>query len=145
VAGLRIAVQEYGVTNAELLEGLRQRGAAVSRVPVYRWALPEDTAPLRRVLDAILAGDVDVVLFTNAVQVDHVLQLLTPDRQVERFREVLRQMVVVSVGPIASERLRSFGLPVDFEPSHSKMGILVKETAERAGALLATKPARSSH
>src|SRR5438094_7113891 len=42
VAGLRIAVQEYGVSNTELLEGLKERDAVVSRVPVYRWALPED-------------------------------------------------------------------------------------------------------
>lgn len=139
VAGLRIAVQEYGVSNAELLEGLTQRGAAVTRVPVYRWALPEDTAPLRRVLDAILAGQVDVVLFTNAVQVDHVLQLLTPDRTVERLREVLRRMVVASIGEIASARLRSYDLPVDLEPSHSKMGILVKEASERAPVILRAK------
>jgi len=139
VAGIRIAVQEYGVSNAELLEGLTQRGAAVTRVPVYRWALPEETAPLSRVLDAILAGDVDVVLFTNAVQVEHVLQLLTPDRKVERLREVLRRMVVASIGEIASARLRSYDLPVDLEPTHSKMGILVKEASERAHALLRKK------
>src|SRR5271167_5171661 len=40
--GARIAVQEYGVSNAELLEEFRRRGAQVTRVPVYRWALPED-------------------------------------------------------------------------------------------------------
>ena len=50
VRGLRIAVQEYGKPNPELIEGLEQRGAEVTRVPVYRWALPEDTGPLRRAL-----------------------------------------------------------------------------------------------
>ena len=39
VAGLRVAVQEYGKPNVELVEGLEQRGATVTRVPVYRWAL----------------------------------------------------------------------------------------------------------
>ncbi|MGC1720085.1 MAG: uroporphyrinogen-III synthase, partial [Isosphaeraceae bacterium] len=43
VAGLRVAVQEYGKPNPELIEGLQRRGALVTRVPVYRWALPEDT------------------------------------------------------------------------------------------------------
>ena len=139
VAGLRVAVQEYGVSNAELLDALRQRGAIVTRVPVYRWALPEDTAPLRQVLDAILAGQVDVVLITNAVQVDHVMQMLSEDNQAERFRQVMRRIVVASVGPTASERLRSHGLPVDLEPSHPKMGILVKEASERAPLLLQQK------
>ncbi|HZN44400.1 MAG TPA: uroporphyrinogen-III synthase, partial [Nitrospiraceae bacterium] len=39
VRGLRVAVQEYGVSNTELLDALRQRGADVFPVPVYRWAL----------------------------------------------------------------------------------------------------------
>ncbi len=139
LAGLRIAVQEYGVSNADLLEALRQRGANVTRVPVYRWALPEDTVPLRQVLDAILAGNVEVVLVTNAVQVDHVMQLLEQGKQVDGLRRVIRRMVVASVGPTASERLRSFDLPVDLEPSHPKMGILVKETSEKARAILQVK------
>jgi len=139
VAGLRVAVQEYGVSNAELLDALRQRGALVTRVPVYRWALPVDTDPLRQVLGAILAGQVDVVLITNAVQVDHVMQMLSEDNQAERFRQVMRRIVVASVGPTASERLRSHGLPVDLEPSHPKMGILVKEASERAPLLLQQK------
>ena len=41
-------------------------------------------------------------------------------------------MVVASIGPTASERLRYYDLPIDVEPSHSKMGILVKETSEQA-------------
>ena len=40
VAGRRVAVQEYGRTNPELLDGLRARGAEVLRVPVYRWDYP---------------------------------------------------------------------------------------------------------
>lgn len=139
VAGLKVAVQEYGVSNADLLEALRQRGANVTRVPVYRWALPEDTTPLRQALDTILAGQVDVVLITNAVQVDHVMLMLTEDNQTERFQQVMRRMVIASVGPIASERLRSYGLPVDLEPSHPKLGILVKEASERARLLLQQK------
>ena len=114
-------------------------GSTVSRVPVYRWALPEDTAPLKQVLDAILAGQVDVVLITNAVQVDHVMQMLTEDNQTEQFRQVMRRMVVGSVGPNATERLRSYNLPVDLEPSHPKMGILVKEASEQAHVILAKK------
>ena len=139
VAGLRVAVQEYGISNAELLDALRERGANLTRVPVYRWSLPEDTAPLRQVLDAILGGQVDVILITNAVQVDHVMQMLMEDNQAEQFQQVLRRIVVASVGPTASERLRSYNVSVDLEPSHPKMGILVKEASERAPLLLQQK------
>lgn len=140
--GLRIAVQEYGVSNPELLDGLREKGAEVIRVPVYRWALPDDTGPLRRVLEAMLAGQVDVVLVTNAIQVEHLMKLLDesagPDGR-RRLREAARRMVIASIGPTASERLRRYELPVDLEPSHPKMGLLVKEACERSWALLRRK------
>ncbi len=79
VRGLRVAVQEYGVSNTELLDALSQRGADVFSVPVYRWALPEDTGPVRQVLGSIIEGRVEVMLVTNAAQIDHVMQLLEDD------------------------------------------------------------------
>jgi len=139
VFGLRVAIQEYGAVNAALLEELRERGATLSRVPVYRWALPEDLSRLREALGNIVAGQVDVLLITNAVQVDHVMQVLRKDSRVDPFAQALQRMVVASVGPTASERLRHYGWPVDLEPSHPKMGILVKETAEQAGTILQKK------
>ncbi|MEK7293665.1 MAG: uroporphyrinogen-III synthase, partial [Nitrospirota bacterium] len=139
VLGLRVALQEYGASNAELLEELRERGATLFRVPVYRWALPENLDQLREALGNILAGQVDVLLITNAVQVDHVMQMLTKDGGVEQFKQAVQRMVVASVGPTASERLRHYGWPVDVEPSHPKMGTLVKETAEQASTILGTK------
>jgi uroporphyrinogen-III synthase len=139
VRGLRVAVQEYGVSNQDFLAALRNRGAEVFPVRVYRWALPEDTAPLKRVLEEIVAGRVAVLLVTNAAQIDHVMQLLDEDGKTEQFREACRRTVVASIGPTASERLRSYDLPVDFEPSHPKMGILVKETSARAAEILSSK------
>jgi len=144
VDGLRIAVQEYGVTNAELIEGLQRRGAQVTRVPVYRWTLPDDPVPLQRALEAILANRVDVLLITNAVQIDHALQVLAQPSRQEQFRTSLSKLMVASIGPTATERLRRYGLPVDFEPSHPKMGILVKESAERANDILQHKRAVST-
>lgn len=139
VKGLRVAVQEYGVTNRDLLEALRQRGAHVTPVPIYRWALPEDTAPMKEALRQILAGQVQVVLITNAAQFDHMIQLAEQEGQAVPFKQACERLVVASIGPTASERIRSHGLSVDFEPSHGKMGILVKETSEQVHRLLSKK------
>ena len=139
VKGLRVAVQEYGTSNPELLEALRQRGADVFPVPIYRWALPEDRGPLKQILGEIIAGTVQVMLITNAAQIDHVMQLLEQDGTTAQFKEACQKMVVASIGPTASERLRHYDLPIDFEPSHPKMGILVKECSEQAHALLRAK------
>ncbi|MGE3977709.1 MAG: uroporphyrinogen-III synthase [Nitrospira sp.] len=139
IKGLRVAVQEYGVSNPDLLQALEQRGAGVFPVPIYKWALPEDLGPIRHVLDEIIAGHVNMVLITNAAQVDHVMQMLEEDGKVQAFQAALGKMVVASIGPTASERLRHFNWPVDFEPSHPKMGILVKEVSEQVSSLLDRK------
>lgn len=139
VRGLRVALQEYGSTNVELLEQLRERGATVIRVPVYKWALPDNLDRLHDALTAIMAGQVDIALLTNAVQVDHVMQVLEKNGNIDRFKHALRRMVVASVGPVVSERLRQYGWPVDVEPSHPKMGTLVKEVSEQARILLKQK------
>jgi uroporphyrinogen-III synthase len=139
VKGQRVVVQEYGLPNADLIEALKQRGAEVFTVPIYRWALPEDVQPLRQAVTEIVSGTVDVMLITNAIQVDHVMQIAEQAGQAALLKEASRHMVVAAIGPTASEGLRSHDLPVDLEPSHPKMGILVKETADRAASLLQAK------
>jgi uroporphyrinogen-III synthase len=139
VKGLRIAVQEYGASNPDLLKALSRRGAEVFQVPIYRWALPENQGPLRLALNEIIAGKVSVLLITNAAQVDHVMQVLEKDEKVEPFRAALKKMAVASIGPTASERLRQHDWPIDLEPSHPKMGVLVKETSEQVHSLLQSK------
>src|SRR5690606_22285449 len=73
VKGLRVCVQEYGAINAELLDGLAQRGARLSLVKIYRWALPEDTRDLKSALASIAQRRVDAAVFTSEHQVDNVL------------------------------------------------------------------------
>ncbi len=131
LSNLRIAIQEYGAPNKDLVEGLTKRGAHVTTVPVYRWALPDDVQPLQRALRSILDGNVAVALFTSAAQVDHVVEMLHTTNELEAFRHALRRTMVASIGPVTSRRLSHHHFPVDFEPSHSKMGILVKEASER--------------
>jgi len=137
--GARVAVQEYGVSNPELLEGLRERGAVVTRVPVYQWALPNDLAPLRGAITAIAEGAFEVVLFTTAVQVVHLFQVAAEMGLEESVREGLNRAMVASIGPTTSEELQRRRIHADLEPSHPKMGYLVKEASEQAAELLRRK------
>ena len=142
--GKRVAVQEYGASNAELLAGLAQRGALVTRVPVYEWALPDDTGPLRAAVSAIAGGEVDVSLFTTSVQVIHLLKIAAEMKQEEAVRFAFGRILVGSIGPVTSEELRTHGIPPDFEPSHPKMGFLVNEAAQQSAELLRQKRDRAS-
>lgn len=139
VQGLKIAIQEYGVSKPDMIQDLHKRGAEVFSVPVYRWALPEDTAPLHAAITEVINGTIDAMLITNAAQVDHVMQLAAQDEKTELFREWCKKIVVASIGPTASEGLKHYDLPVDFEPSHPKMGVLVKELSEQIHALRQVK------
>jgi uroporphyrinogen-III synthase len=135
-AGRRVAVQEYGVPNQGLLAGLDARGLAVLRVPVYRWALPGDRGPLEAAAQALVAGSVDVAVFTNAAQVEHLFGVAS---DAERLRSGLSATVVASVGPVCSEALDAHGVAVDLEASPPKMGPLVALIAAQARAIRGAK------
>lgn len=135
----RVAVQEYGVTNRELIAGLESRGAKVVRVPVYRWALPEDTTPLRAAIQRIVGGQVDIALFTNATQVDHMFRVAVEEKLDPSLRQAFSRILIASIGPVCSEALEHFGLQVDLEPEHPKMGHLIAAVAAQGPALVKAK------
>ncbi|HVH72443.1 MAG TPA: uroporphyrinogen-III synthase [Candidatus Dormibacteraeota bacterium] len=137
--GARVALQEYGVSNPELIAGLTERGAIITRVPVYQWALPENTSPLECAIQEIAAGSIDVIFFTTSAQVTHLFQIAAKMKLEELMRQGLRRTIVASIGPTTSEELQRHGIQRDLEPSHPKMGFLVKETAEQAAAMLSKK------
>jgi len=139
LTGKRVAVQEYGESNAELLAGLAERGAQVTRVPVYQWALPEDTAPLRAAVEAIAHAEIDMALFTTSVQIVHLLRIAREMNKEQELRRGFAGVVVGSIGPVTTAELREQGFHVDFEPPHPKMGFLVNEAAKHAGAMLNEK------
>ena len=139
VQGLKIAIQEYGMSKPEMTEDLKKRGAEVFSVPVYRWALPEDTAPIEAAIGEVINGTIDVMMITNAAQIDHVMQLAERGQQTQPFSEACKRIVVASIGPTATEALKHHELQVDFEPSHPKMGVLVKELSEQVYALRQAK------
>ncbi len=139
--GRRVAVQEYGVPSLELYAGLKERGAEVFPVHVYHWALPEDTGPLRQAILAITGNQIDVAMFTSSVQIYHLIQVAEEMHLREDLVHSLNRSMIASIGPLTSQTLRDHGIAVDLEPTHPKMGFLVKEAAEQSAELLSRKRA----
>ena len=140
LAGARVAVQEYGISNVDLLAALNARHAVVSRILVYAWALPEDVEPLRSAVRTICDGGVDVLIITSGVQLMHLNEVAQAMGLMEPMRHRLAtHTVLASIGPSASDLLRRYDLSPDLEASHPKMGILVTEAAARCGDLLRLK------
>ncbi len=124
-----VALQLYGKVNPSLIAGLEARGAKVVSVPIYRWDFPESTVELEKNVHRLVSHELDMVMFTSAHQLVNLIKLA---RRLNLEQEVvtgLNQTVVASIGPTTSEMIREYGIEVDFEPSHPKMGHLVSESA----------------
>ncbi|HVA80052.1 MAG TPA: uroporphyrinogen-III synthase, partial [Candidatus Binataceae bacterium] len=135
--GARVAVQEYGISNRDLIAGLEARGARITVVPVYRWTMPADLEPLHAGLRAIADARADVAIFTSSHQVTNVMQVAAAEGI--DLRRGLSALAVGSIGPVCTAELRAHGIEVDFAPAHPKLGHLIKAAAARAPAILADK------
>ena len=127
-----VAVQAYGGPNSLLIKGLQQKGAKVREVTLYTWGLPEDVAPVLEMVDDLAAGNIDAVIFTSQPQVDNLLSIAEEAGKEGALRESLARdsVVVASIGPVCSRKLREKGVKVDVEPEHVHMGNLIIALAE---------------
>ncbi len=137
VDGQRIAVQLHGEPLPEFVDSLRCAGADVVEIPVYRWTGPADPAPLERLLDSVLAGQVDALSFTSAPAAASVLRAAERGGRLAELLELLRSQVLVAcVGPITAGPLARKGIPV-VQPDRGRIGSLVR-------ALSVALPARAT-
>lgn len=139
IRGKNIFVQEYGTSNVKFIESLENLGAIVKRITIYKWALPEDTEPLREAVKSISNGREDCLLFTSSQQVVNLLTIAAEEKCEESLRKGLQNAVVASIGPTTTEALKDKGISVDYEPNSPKMGNLVREMARRSNQLLIKK------
>jgi uroporphyrinogen-III synthase len=143
VQGRRIFVQEYGTRNQPLLQALSERGASVTCLKLYDWALPDDTGPLNAAILKIVRGQAQIALFTTGLQIEHLLSVAQDLGLAPAVRRALNSdMVVASVGPMTSEALERNGITPDIVPGHPKLGHLILAVARRAPALLVEKRER---
>lgn len=144
VAGLRIAVQLHGTSTEwevqyDICAALREAGAEVVAVPVYRWVPPADLAPLDRLIDACVSGTLDSLTFTSAPAVASVLSRAKATGSFEPLRLSLRGPVLAAcVGPVTAAPLEYIGVPT-VQPARARLGALarylVEELPERAPQL----------
>ena len=125
LADASILVQRYGEKNAALTAGLEARGARVQEVASYRWALPEDTQPLSRLLDELSHGRVDAVVFTSAVQMHNLYSIAQQTGSAAELANNLNRSIVASIGPVCSRALRDYGVAPAFEANPPKLGPLI--------------------
>jgi uroporphyrinogen-III synthase len=132
--GKRIAVQLHGEPLPDMVETLTLAGAEVIEVPVYRWVLPEDTAPLRRLIDTVAAAAVDAVAFTSAPAGVSFLRTAREQGRDDAVRAALGGPVVTAcVGPVTAAPFQREGIAV-IQPDRARLGALVREIVAQVPA-----------
>jgi uroporphyrinogen-III synthase len=136
----RITIQEYGRANPQFEAAIRALGADVSAISIYRWALPDDVAPLAEAVRRIADRKCDVVLFTTSIQLTHLLEVADGmGRAADVLRALAEEVVIGSVGPVMDAALADCGLSPDVVPLHPKMAVLVRAAAEMSASVLLRK------
>lgn len=143
IKGKRILLLEYGTSDLNLIEELKEGGAKLTPLKVYRWSLPDDTAPLRKAFEDIVAGRVDCLLQTTAVQIDHLLQMARDKYEELALRRALARVAVCSIGPSTSARLRERQIFPDYEVFPNKKENLIESAARECHGILECKRARA--
>ena len=130
--GRRVAVQEYGMASPDLVEVLSAAGAEVVSVPVYRWRLPADPGPARRLATAACSGEIDAITFTSAPAVHNLFALAGTPEEAERLRAALNGPVIAAcVGPVCAEGARQEGIEAPLTPSIGRLGLLIRALGDR--------------
>jgi len=128
---VEVVLLHYGERNDTLAHELRARGARLNELCVYEWQLPEDTEPMRALVDDVLAGRVDAVVFTSQIQGRHLLQVASAMGVGAPFVSALNsRTVIATVGPVCCAALEQAGLTPHVVPANPKMGPLVAALAE---------------
>jgi uroporphyrinogen-III synthase len=130
VAGKRIAVQLHGEPLTWFINALRAAGAEVVPVPVYRWTEPADIAPVERLLDATIAGQVDALSFTSAPAAASLLAIADRgDRLADLLTALRGPTLPICVGAISATPLAGHGITV-IQPERARLGSMVRTLAE---------------
>ncbi|HXR69996.1 uroporphyrinogen-III synthase [Actinocrinis sp.] len=129
VKGKRIAVQQYGVENpaedTRFVTALREAGAIVMDIPVYRWGPPADRAAVRRLVDAIVRREVHAVSFTSAPGVTALLEAAAVTGALDQLLVALRtDVTAVCVGPVCARPLEALDVRAVW-PDRARLGAMV--------------------
>ncbi|MGB4593288.1 MAG: uroporphyrinogen-III synthase [Coriobacteriia bacterium] len=117
--GTRVLLPRALEAREALPEQLRERGAMVDVVPVYR-TVPGGGDP--SVLQRLSTGDVDVVTFTSSSTARNFARL-TADIDTSGI-------TFASIGPVTSDTARSLGMDVAVEPAEYTVPSLVEALVE---------------
>jgi len=130
VAGLRVAVLHHGGDMAWFPRALRDLGADVVEVPVYRVGIPDVETGLTRLRDAAERRELDAITFTSQAAARNLAAMGGPE-----LTEILSAAGVVCacIGPVTAAAARDAGLAHVVTAAPSRLGSMIGCLAEHLG------------
>lgn len=129
-----VAAQVHGGEVIGTLDALRPRVAAVLTVAPYRWVLPDDVGPARRVVDRIVAGQIDVLAETSAPSVRNLFAVAAGmGARAELMRALREDVCIACVGAVTARAFEEVGIGVDVMPTRPRTADLLRSIAHWAG------------
>lgn len=116
--GRTIGVQLYGqVPNERLVSFLAAKGARVDTVAPYIYADDEETARVLEMVDALTSGQIHLLVFTSASQIDRLWSVAKGANRQEELRAALLKTKIAAVGPVVADVLKEYGFEVQIMPA----------------------------
>ena len=122
--GLNILLPRASVARDFLPKALKEAGARVDVVPVYRTALPDNLDRGR--VAAMLSGSADCIAFTSASTVKNLAQLF----DAQDLGPILSGIAIACLGDITARTAADFGLKVDIQPEQPTIPFLARAIAD---------------
>ena len=120
MAGRRVAVQLYPDNpNAPLLDFLATAGAEADPILPYAYASSAEDARVLETLEAMAAGQVDLVVFTSTPQVRRLVALAEAAGRQAMLAEALSRTRIAAVGPVVPAAVEAAGGRVAVMPEDS--------------------------
>jgi uroporphyrinogen-III synthase len=119
LAGRRVAVQLYPDTNAALLEFLHGAGARPDPVLCYAYASQSEDHLVAETIDAMAAGEVDLIAFTSSSQVKRLRDVAAASGREAALRAALARTTIAAVGPVVAGAIEEAGGRVAVAPAQS--------------------------
>ena len=119
LTGIRILLPRAQSGNDLLPDTLRERGARVDIIPVYRNEIPGAGGEELRVL--LAAGTIDCITLTSGSTARNLILMLEVPHPVE----LLSEPAIAVIGPVTRKAVIALGLHVDIEPSTATIPALV--------------------
>lgn len=132
--GRRVAVQHHGAGSDGIDDALRDAGADVVSLVVYRWGPAPGPAAVARAVELVARSDVDVVAFTAAPGVVAFFDAARAAGCEDAVLDALRseRVVAACVGDTTAEPLRERGVE-PIVPTRFRLGALTRLVADTLG------------